>query len=250
MAIRSIAHLKSFFQAVPTNDRPGSTEFGDFFDTLTWFNDMSTAAAAAASPVMIVADQAARLALGPSISAGQRVKQTDNGITYIKQISPGSNVGDWEAIGDTAITIPDVVGCAAALALKLRGDTDDQATDRLGVRNLQLDPLGDWPVTLGGTNYITADPEGQGLNYAEAPGHFTLALVVPSGTVAGRSVTGLIYNPQVGAVNATLGAGMIGTNGVWPISLPAGKYMYVTFTFVRLPGDVADTTLVAATIGA
>lgn len=238
MAIRSIAHLKSFFQGVPKTDRPTTSEWTDLIDTISWYYDMANAALAAASPVILVADEAALLAGGASYAVGQRIKQLDIGKTFVKQQQPGTSTGDYGEIGDTAIVISDVVGLQEQLDRRIINDADDASNSRIGVRNLFTNVIGDWQM-LGGPVEIQPDAAGPALNYpvATVSANFQFGWAGTFPVNEGRSVTGFVYNASPVEVTASMAEPeMIGTNGEWPVTVQPDTWLMVTFTWVTIPG--------------
>jgi hypothetical protein len=81
--------------------------------------------------IQVVANQAARLALG-NVQPGDCAKQSDNGITYLLSATPASTDSNWIPIGDTSIDAGDIVsgliatarlGSGSSISTKfLRGD--------------------------------------------------------------------------------------------------------------------------------
>jgi len=237
MAIRSIAHLKSYFQGIPKTDNPTAGEWTDLIDTIGWYYDMVNAAVAASSPVIIVANEAELLTNGETYAVGRRIKQTDIGKTWVKQQQPGTSLGDYGEIGDTAIVISDVLGLQIQLDRRIVNDGDDASTARLGVRNTFTSVIGTWQM-LGGPEEIQADPTGPALNYAvvDVFASFQLDWTGAFPTGEGRSVTGFIHNGAPGNITGTMaGPDMIGTNGEWPVIMLPDTWLMVTFTWVTLP---------------
>jgi hypothetical protein len=239
MAIRTIAELKSYFQGVPVTDRPSAQNFTDLFDTLQWYEDMANAALAAASPVIIVPDQATMLANGPTYAVGQRVKHTDEGLTWVKQQQTGSVIGDWAPIGDSAITIPDVLNLQTELDKRFTRDVfGETCLGRLGVRNISQPQIGMWNMLGTSPTEVFADPWGPSFSYGAAALTEDAILkwqTLTVGSFIGHSVTGFLYNNSIVPINVSLDAGMLGTNGSWPVNLGAGKWMSVTMTWINHP---------------
>jgi hypothetical protein len=244
MAIRTIAELKSYFQGVPVTDRPSAQNFTDLFDTLQWYEDMANAALAAASPVIIVPDQATLLANGPTYMVGQRVKHTDLGLTWVKQQQTGAVIGDWAPIGDTAITIPDVLNLQTELNNRFTRDlAGEVCVGRLGVRNISQPQIGTWQMLGTSPTEIQVDPWGPSFNYGAVAltedAIFSVMAFTPG--YIGNSVTGFLYNASAAPIDVNLGSGMLGTNGSWPVNLGVGKWVSVTFTWIEHPleGEIA-----------
>lgn len=243
MAIRTIAELKSYFQgAYPGPDRTTAQQFTDLFDSLQWFDDMANAALAAASPVILVPNQATMFLNGPVYKVGQRIKTLDDGLTWVKQNQPGTVIGDYAPIGDTAITIPDVNGLQDALDARMTRDQvdDEVCVGRLGVRNTAASTIGTWPLTGGAPADLLMDPFGPTLNYAGAALTTDTNLIwgtVTPGDPNGRSVTGFMYNGAISPIEVRLSSGMMGTNGAWPVILSPSKWMAVTMTFFTHPTE-------------
>ncbi len=250
MAIRTIAELKSYFQgAYPGPDRTSAQQFTDLFDSLQWYEDMANAALAAASPVIIVPDQATMLATGASYKVGQRVKHTDEGLTWVKQQQTGTLIGDWAPIGDTAIEISDVIGLQDALDARFTRDlpTPETCVGRLGAMNLSTPQIGNWMMLGTSPTEVFADPHGYPLNYGVAALTEDAILrwsTITPGPVAGKSVTGFLYNASLVAIDVSIDAAMLGTNGSWPVNLGSGKWMAVTMTWFSNPVE-GEIVLVA-----
>lgn len=247
MAIRTIAHLKSYFQGVPKTDKPTAAEWTDLIDTISWYYDMANAAQAAASAVIIVADEAALLAGGPTYAIGQRIKQDDIGKTWVKQQQPGTSLADYGEIGDTAIVVSDVIGLQQELDRRLFNDVDDRTSERLGIRNTFTTTIGQWMMLSSSPTQIQITPNDPALNYTTAAvtEDFELRVLGSFQENEMRSVTGFIYNSSLTDITGNMGdANMIGTNGQWPVIVPPSTWLMVTLTWVVLP-DLGNVVLVA-----
>lgn len=236
MAIRTIAELKSYFQGVPTADTPTAEQWTDLFDSIQWYYDMVNAALAAASSVVLVPDQLTMLTNGPTYAIGRRIKQTDEGITWVKQRNPGTSIEDYAPIADVEITIPDVIGLPAALDARFVIDGDGQSNYRIGVRNTRCVAPDQWGMIDGAPISVRPWSGGSSLNYGAIALSKNAELVwIPNGGGAGRSTSAFLYNDAVSPIEIALTANMIGTNGTWPIVLDPGKWVQVTLSAIIIP---------------
>lgn len=133
MAVKTIAQLRTRFAA--EGAAPTQQDYVDLVDTLMNIEEQVDDILIALQPVEVVADEAARLALGPTLALYRKVKQTDNGITYVKQTGDGSNPADWVDIGDVQLVIPDVISLQDELDRRLNKIADDSTTGQLGLSN-------------------------------------------------------------------------------------------------------------------
>lgn len=228
MAIKTIAALRAKFEG---DDRPTEQDYKDLIDTIESIEQAAITSLSSAEPVEVVADEAARLALGPSLDAGRRVKQTDNGITYVKQVETGSLVGDWVAIGDAAIEIADVSGLQAALDQYLIKSASDTSTGKLGAQSFYLNE-----ISLNNTTpAVNVFMPLYGFEYAFRSADFEIQVTEFTPPVDGASCTVAIKNTSGGPITATLDVGVIPMNGTFPAILSAGKWMVITISALRVP---------------
>ena len=238
--------IKALF--LPGN-KPSQTAWNNFFDFMASIEaEIGAAYAMLIQPVNVVADEAARLAVGPATHIGWRVKQLDNGITYIKQVEDGTLDAHWEAIGDTYITIPDVDGAQAALDEKLVNDADDSTDYRLRMANHWCDR----PVAAPGVDALPTQDVLQ-LNfsartkyyYHEVDREFTVTRLLDVTALPGLPVYLLVRNLSAGAVDFVqpadlpdtgLGAALFrAVNGAFPFSLSSGAGAVIKISQVPIP---------------
>lgn len=235
MAVKTIAQIRARFEG---NDKPTHQDFIDLIDTLENIRDLSNQAIATATPVTIVADQAARLALLGAIVVGARVKQTDNGLTYVKQQENGSLDAHWVSVGDSVIELDDVISLDSELNRKLTRLEANETTGRLGAKNFYVaNPA----INLTGADVVTLPIPGDGFSWAFRDQDFEIE-VAPFGTYppdSGSSVTCAIKNTSGGLINVTVQPGIIVNGTDFPITLDAGKWMMVTITCLARPDFMA-----------
>ena len=82
MPVRTIDQLKKYFRA---GNKPSQLWWNNFFDTLANIEARAIEAFTVNGPIIWVPDQASRLLIGPVVSIGRMVKQSDTGRTYVKQ---------------------------------------------------------------------------------------------------------------------------------------------------------------------
>lgn len=229
MAVKTVATLRTRFEGL---DKPTQQDWTDLIDTMQSILETAQVAINTAQPVVVVADQAARLAAGPATQLGQRVKQSDNGLTYVKQQETGSLAGDWVSIGDSVIEIADVTGLQSALDSKLINYDDDITTGPIRARNVRLENVS---VNLTGPGFLTTPIPGNGWEYAFRDQNFVFDLFL-TGTPEGHSITVGVKNIAVAPIDCSLGSSFIVFGQPFPVTIPAGKWLVVTVTCMPDPG--------------
>lgn len=242
MAVRTFAELKAHFKA---SNIATAARWTDVIDTIEWIEGRLTAALAAASPVLVVADQAARLALGPTLVVGQMVKQTDDGVTYSLQVAPGDQTGQWVAVGDVKVEIHDVLDLQAQLNRRLVED-DDNTAWRLGVRQTLF---GELPVLLDSGGTILVPVNGAWMSYADAAGDVTLTPDLPIlFSDYTKTVSLMLYNPQLAAIRVTLPVSAFSQHIGNEFDLPSGKLAIITFMVSVTPTPQSPTVWITTKI--
>lgn len=235
MAVKTIAQIRARFEG---DDKPTPQDFIDLIDTLQNIRDLADQAIATAQPVTVVADQAARLAIGAATTIGQRVKQTDNGLTYVKQQEPGTNNGDWASIGDALVTIGDVSGLSAELNRRLSLVIDNETSGRLGAKNFYVANTG---INLTGLDVVTIAIPGEGFAWAWRDQDFEIGVALMGGYPpdSGGSATVAIRNTAAITLNVTVAPGIIVNGTDFPITLAPDNWMLVTVTCLARPSWMA-----------
>lgn len=242
MPVRTAEELKKYFLA---GNKPSQLWWNNFFDSLALLEAKAEEAYRVNGPIIWVADQAARLLIGPRVSIGRMVKQTDTGRTYVKQQQTGANVGDWEDIGDSQIVISDVENLPDELASRLRNDANDSTSGVLGATNFwntqdtaALAPVTDLGSTVRVDMLIASGPH---FSYAEVEKDFTIHANLSGGNPSvGITQTLIVRNTSASPVQFNRPAGSstqrwVITNGDDPIVLVSGYIMTLAVTPVIMP---------------
>jgi hypothetical protein len=233
MAIKTVAALRLKFEGL---DAPTQQDWIDLIDTMQGIMDTADLAILTAQPVTLVANQAARLALPPTFLPGQRAKQTDNGLTYVKQQQPGSNLADWTEIGDASIEISDVFDLQNQLDSKLINYDWDITTGDIAAKNYYLANIS---INNTGPNIVSIPIPGNAFEYAFRDVNFTISLVpygAPDPIPEGCSSTVAIYNSGAGSIDASLDPGFRVFGQPFPVTIPNGKWLVMTITILPDPG--------------
>lgn len=233
MAVKTVAALRLRFEG---NDRPTRQDWIDLIDTMQGILDSANLAIQTAQPVTLVADQAARLALPPTFLPGQRAKQTNNGLTYVKQQQPGTNLADWVEIGDSIITIPDVIGLQTALDSKLINYDWDITTGVITARNFYLQNPS---LNNTGPAVVISPMPWSAFEYAYRDQNFTISLNPtgsPDPVPEGCSNTIAVLNTSVAPIDASLTPGFRAFGQPFPVTIPPGKWLIFTITVLTDPG--------------
>ena len=238
MAVSTFAELKAHFKSPKVATVQAWT---DVLDTIQRVIDQLNAAIAAGSPVVVVANQAARLALGPTLVIGQMVKQTDDGVTYSKQTEPGSSTLDWVATGDVKVELSDVFNLIPELNRRLINDGNDLA-QRLGVAQTWYHALPNVALVDDEGMTLPVDPFSPQYSYATVNEDCRI-VVAPSELTdySGRCVQFLTYNPELTDVALECPIGSYNQGDANLIVLPSKKLVWLTFLFVTFPGDASPS---------
>lgn len=233
MPIKPVSVLRTRFEGL---DAPTQQDWIDLIDTMQGILDTADLAILTAQPVTLVADQAARLALPPTFLPGQRAKQVDNGVTYVKQQQPGSNLADWTEIGDALIEISDVFDLQNQLNSKLINYDWDITTGDIAARNYYLANIS---INNTGPAVVTIPIPGNAFEYAFRAVNFTISLVpygAPNPVPEGCSSTVAIYNSGALPIDASLAPGFRVFGQPFPVTIPAGQWLLMTITILTDPG--------------
>lgn len=238
MAVSTFAKLKSHFKAPKVATVQAWT---DVMDTIQHVVDLLNAALAAGSPVVVVDDEAERLALGPTLVVGQMVKQTDDGVTYSKQTDPGSETWEWVATGDVKVNLSDVFALIPALNARIVNDGDATA-QRIGSAQTWYHALPKVDLVDDLGKVLPVDPFSPQYSYATVDEDCRLE-VVPSlvEDYSGRSIQILVYNPELTDLDLTCPLGTYNQGDANRIVLPSKKLVWMTFLFITLPGDASPS---------
>lgn len=231
MPLKTPSELKTFFAV---KEKPSQVKWNHFFDSLNLVREKAEEAYAVNGPLIWVADEPARLLIGPMIYVGRMVKQIDNGITYVKQQAPGNAPGDWTEIGDTSIVISDVQDLPTELSYLLRKDVTNETIGTLYAATFVQDQAMETvvPVDLGGYERIDM-PFGTGpaFLFAECSKDFTIGLLTAGpDPYLGMPQTLLVRNSGVSALQFTLPPGSATeiwtlTNGSTPVIVPVNYHL-------------------------
>lgn len=238
MAVSTFAELKAHFKSPKVATVQAWT---DVLDTIQRIVDQLNAALAAGAPVIVVADQTARLALGPTLVVGQMVKQTDDGVTYSKQTDPGSEVWEWVPTGDVKVNLSDVVQLIPALNARIINDGDDTA-QRLGVRQTWYHALPKVDLIDDSGKVLPLDPFSPQYSYATVDEDCRME-IMPSALddYAGRCVNLIIYNPELVDLILECPVGSLNQAEAGRMTLPSKKLVWLTCLFITYPGDLTPS---------
>lgn len=251
MPVRTYDELKKYFL---TGNKPSQIWWNNFFDTLALVEKRAQDAYAVNGPVIVVANQAARLLIGPALSIGRQVKQSDNGVTYSKQVETGDDVADWVAIGDTDIQISDVNTLQTEIDNRI-----NKAGSDFTAFNLTADAF--WITSACDTASITdlGATERVNMNFDTGPGFRYTAAITKDFTIGissavspkpslGMSQIVLVKNNSGGGLSfikpadiADTGSGatkFVLTNASSPLLVPDGKVL--TISVLKVPIHVSD----------
>lgn len=225
MPVKTLSALRARFE---DGDRPTPQDFIDLIDTLGSISDLAAVAITTAAPVLVVADQTARLAAGPGVDVGQRVKQTNTGSTYVKQQDDGTDPGDWEEIGDSIIQIAEVTGLQDELDRRILNNTDDATTGSIGAVNYHTP---NWSINLTDPVNVDVVFPNNAIEFAYRDSNLDISLT-DSGLldIYGQNQTLIIKNTSGSTITVDLVDDAVVFNGEFPISLPSGKMMTLTIT--------------------
>lgn len=241
-------------------NKPSQTKWNDFFDFMASIQaDIAAAYALLVRPVAIVLDEAGLLAVGPTLLVGHRAKRLDNGITYVKQLETGALITDWEAIGDTWITIPDVTNLQTELDLRLRKDIDDSTSFRLGLgAEWHTSPCVDAIPDVQPTRDVLTIPFwAMNKYFSHLTGDRNFTITVDHGSDMGGAtlpiLPGLVMNllvrnnSTVGAVDFEVPDDLTDTgdgvakfvllNATFPVSIAQGSAAWITVLQLPIPSE-------------
>jgi len=231
MPVKTPFELKKFFTA---KEKPSQIKWNHFFDSLNLVREKAEEAYAVNGPLIWVANETARLNIGPMIYVGRMVKQQDTGRTYVKQVNPGNNPADWVDIGDTDILISDVNGLQDELDYLLRKDITNATSGVLYAYNFYQQQAMQTvvPTDLGGSEVVTMlMGTGPAFLFTECTKDFTLNLnTAGPDPWMGMPQTLIVRNSSVSAIQFNLPVGSPTelwtlTNGTEPVIVPANYHL-------------------------
>lgn len=243
MPVREIEVLKRYFRA---GNKPSQIWWNNFFDSLAEIERQALIAYEINGPIIYASNQAHRLVIGTAVTVGRMVQEMDTGITFVKQQQPGSNLGDWEAIGDAQITIPDVEDLQLELDNLYVKDANSAGNVLIGAYNFhQPGPVAElFAVDLGATERVDVDlTTGNSMVYASVTKNFTLGIAASGVITQGLTQTLMAFNSSGGPLEFSMPAdtGMawyVLINGTEPVVVASGKFL--TLAIQALPVNASD----------